>query len=149
MRTKRFTVRAADTREIEGDFDRWVDARGLAGELVTAGATVVICDGSLFESDPADDGVVWRSEDPPRFEPGTRVRCAYRMAHEGTVLDPCDPDVWCGSVAFSSTYPAAPARAAVEAHVARLVAGGSRILEKVPVRWDFGVIYWDSQLEAV
>lgn len=63
---KRFTVRAADTREIEGDFDRWVDARRLAGELVTAGAAVVICDESLVApatgTIPADDGVVWRSD---------------------------------------------------------------------------------------
>lgn len=78
-----------------------------------------------------------------RFPAGTRVKCAYRESYEGTVLAHDDPQAWAGSLAFPEQ---SPDRAAVKAHVARCEARGDLSDARQPVAWDFGRVYWDSQL---
>lgn len=78
-----------------------------------------------------------------RFPAGTRVRCAYRDAHEGTVLAHDDPRAWAGSIAFPGS---SPDPAEVTAHVAKCEARGDLRDARQPVAWDFGRVYWDAQL---
>lgn len=79
------------------------------------------------------------------FPPGTRVKCAYRNQHMGTVLAKDDPRAWAGSLAFPE---ASPDPQAVRAHVARCESRGDLSDATQPVAWDFGRIYWDRQLYA-
>lgn len=87
---------------------------------------------------------------PAALAVGTRVVCRYRVteggaghAHVGTLLAMDDPRAWAGSLAFPT---ATPDPELVKAHVARCVARGMlRGIER-PVLWDFGKVYWDSQL---
>lgn len=87
---------------------------------------------------------------PTPLTPGTRVgaqRWPYAAAHVdcwqaphvGTLLAEDDPDAWAGTIAF----PQGGTQEAVTAHVARCRAdfGPSTTL---PVRWDFGQIYWET-----
>jgi hypothetical protein len=91
------------------------------------------------------------------FPPGSRVKCAYRVndtthyEHVGTVLGKDDPRCWAGTIAFPESN---PSQADVSAHVARCEARGDLVCgvpgpaAQQPVLWDFGRIYWDSQLRA-
>lgn len=91
------------------------------------------------------------------FEPGTRVKCAYRKndttghEHMGTVLAKDDPRCWAGSLAFPEPN---PDPRAVRAHVRKVLRRGDSVCgvpgpsAQQPVLWDFGRIYWDSQLYA-
>lgn len=84
------------------------------------------------------------------FKPGDRVKCAYRVndttghVHEGTVIADDDPRAWAGSIAFPDASPNADD---VRAHVARCRARGDLAPgAHQPVLWDFGKVYWDTQL---
>ena len=91
------------------------------------------------------------------FSAGTRVKCNYRKddtsgyEHVGTVLAKDDPCCWAGTLAFPESD---PDPVAVKAHVARCEARGDLVCgtpgpsAQQPVKWDFGKIYWDSQLYA-
>lgn len=85
------------------------------------------------------------------FEPGTRVKCAYRKndgtgyEHVGTVLAVNDPRVWTGSIAFGDRT---PTQEEVDGHVAWCHSQNLLADAKQPVKWDFGKIYWDHQLYA-
>jgi hypothetical protein len=76
------------------------------------------------------------------MKPGTRVRCAYRGGHTGTVLSVDDPLAWKGSLAFPEGM---PNRAAVKIHVRSL----DLISRSKPVLWDFGRVYWDTELSEI
>lgn len=78
--------------------------------------------------------------------PGTRVRCAYRDAHVGTLLAIDDPRAWVGSIAFPGGEPTPEL---VRAHVARCRARGDLDGSRLPVAWDFGKVYWDRQLSPI
>lgn len=81
----------------------------------------------------------------PVLVPGMRVRCVYRDAngHVGTLLAIDDPRAWAHSLAFPEAGP--PAHL-VTAHVKRCQARGDLDGSRLPVLWDFGKLYWDSQL---
>lgn len=85
------------------------------------------------------------------INPGDRVgagRIPYRHAHPscwgqpwaGTVLAIDDPRAWEGSIAFPDRK---PKQADVTAHVAWCHKQGL-LLDKVPVLWDFGKVYWEK-----
>jgi hypothetical protein len=87
---------------------------------------------------------------PAALVPGARVVCRYRVteggagqAHLGTLLAIDDPRAWAGSLAFPD---AVPDPELVKAHVARCIARGDLRGDERPVLWDFGKVYWDSQL---
>lgn len=75
---------------------------------------------------------------------GARVCCAYRAQHAGTVLAPHDPLAWRGSLKFLG--PELPDADEVRRHVAKCREQGLLADGRVPVLWDFGAVYWDSQL---
>jgi hypothetical protein len=91
------------------------------------------------------------------FPAGSRVKCNYRVndttkhEHVGTVLAKDDPRAWAGTLAFPESD---PDPAAVKAHVEKCerrredVCGVPGPSAQQPVKWDFGRIYWDSQLYA-
>lgn len=82
--------------------------------------------------------------------PGTTVFAPYRDPsnlqpwihgrHKGTILAVDDPKAWAGSLAFPKER---PNRAKVHAHVVRCLEQGL-LQGKVPVRWSFGKIYWET-----
>lgn len=74
--------------------------------------------------------------------PGSRVTCRYRGDHVGTVLAIDDPQVWAGSLAFPEVN---PDPGSVREHVSRCLSRGL-LLDKIPVLWDFGRVYWDRDL---
>lgn len=76
------------------------------------------------------------------LKPGTRVRCAYRGDHEGTVLDPTDPELWRTSADAALRN---GTRKQIREHLK------AHRLGQLPVRWDFGggTVYWDTQLSPV
>jgi hypothetical protein len=79
---------------------------------------------------------------------GTRVTCRYREQHQGTLLAFDDPRVWQGSGAFGEGL---PEREAVRDHILRHIDSLGKLwpYHNQPVLWDFGKIYWDSDLSAV
>jgi hypothetical protein len=79
---------------------------------------------------------------------GTRVKCRYREQHQGTLLAFDDPRAWQGSIAFGDGL---PDRDAVRDHVLKHLDTLGKLwpYHNQPVLWDFGKVYWDSDLTAV
>lgn len=88
----------------------------------------------------------------PGHQVGQRVGCTYRDCppqqpwlhrdHRGTVIARDDPRAWAGTIAFPG--PGAPTQKAVREHLAKLDAMGVSVMDKIPVAWDFGKVYWES-----
>lgn len=79
---------------------------------------------------------------------GARVTCRYREAHQGVLLAFHDPRAWQGSIAFGDTMPDPEA---TKAHVLRHLdtLGKQWPYHNQPVLWDFGTVYWDSDIRAI
>lgn len=77
---------------------------------------------------------------------GARVTCRYREMHQGTLLAHDDPRAWEGSGAFG---PGLPDADAVKAHVAKCIERGDLLGAHYPVLWDFGRVYWDTDLRQI
>lgn len=84
------------------------------------------------------------------FPPGMRIFAPYRDPselqpwvhgrHQGTVLAIDDPKAWSGSLAFPGQR---PNKVKVSAYVQGCLAQGL-LQGKVPVRWSFGKIHWET-----
>ncbi len=80
--------------------------------------------------------------------PGVRVGCTYREKHTGEVLALNDPEAWTGTIAFFGPPDYIPSLSLVTAHVCRCLRTIPGFANEVPVKWDFGRVYWE-RIEAL
>lgn len=79
---------------------------------------------------------------------GARVTCRYRGCHRGTLLASTDPRAWQGSIAFGDGIPDPEA---VKDHVLKHLDTLGKLwpYHNQPVLWDFGKVYWDSDVREI